>query len=179
MIEHLPDIIESGIMSAKIEGRMKSVFYVATIVHAYRKAIDAYFEDPENYQFNPEWLTELKKVSHREFTTGFYYHQPTNKDQNYQTSAYTREYAFVGVVRSYDEETGYAVVEQRNKMVIGDEIEIFGPDIEFFTQNVTEMYDEESGEAIEAAPHPQQILKMKMAQPVKPNYILRKKKELL
>lgn len=176
MIEHLPDIIESGIMSAKIEGRMKSVFYVATIVHAYRKAIDAYFADPENYKFNPEWLTELKKVSHREFTTGFYYHQPTNLDQNYQTSAYTREYAFVGIVRSYDEETGYAVVEQRNKMVVGDEIEIFGPDIEYFVQNVTEMYDEETGEALEAAPHPQQILKMKMDKPVKPNYILRKKK---
>jgi len=176
MIEHLPEIIESGIMSAKIEGRMKSVFYVATIVHAYRKAIDAYFADPENYQFNPEWMDELKKVSHREFTTGFYFDKPTNKDQNYQTSAYTRDYSFVGVVRSYDEETGYAVVEQRNKMSVGEEIEIFGPDIEFFTQNITEMYDNEFGEPIESAPHPQQIIKMKMAQAVKPNYILRKQK---
>ncbi len=176
MIEHLPEIIESGIMSAKIEGRMKSVFYVATIVHAYRKAIDAYFADPENYQFNPEWMQELKKVSHREFTTGFYFDKPTNKDQNYQTSAYTRDYSFVGVVREYDEETGYAVVEQRNKMSVGEEIEIFGPDIEFFAQDITEMYDNASGEPIESAPHPQQIIKMKMAQPVKPNYILRKLK---
>lgn len=176
MIEHLPEIIESGIMSAKIEGRMKSVFYVATIVHAYRKAIDAYFADPENYQFNPEWMNELKKVSHREFTTGFYFDKPTNKDQNYQTSAYTRDYAFVGVVRSYDEETGYAIVEQRNKMSVGEEIEIFGPDIEFFAMDITEMYDAESGEAIESAPHPQQIIKMKMDKPVKPDYILRKKK---
>lgn len=176
MIEHLPEIIESGIMSAKIEGRMKSVFYVATIVHAYRKAIDAYFADPENYKFNPEWMQELKKVSHREFTTGFYFDKPTNKDQNYQTSAYTRDYSFVGVVREYDEETGYAVVEQRNKMSVGEEIEIFGPDIEFFAQDITEMYDNESGEPIESAPHPQQIIKMKMAQPVKPNYILRKLK---
>ena len=176
MIEHLPEIIESGIMSAKIEGRMKSVFYVATIVHAYRKAIDAYFADPENYKFNPEWMQELKKVSHREFPTGFYFDKPTNKDQNYQTSAYTRDYSFVGVVREYDEETGYAVVEQRNKMSVGEEIEIFGPDIEFFAQDITEMYDNESGEPIESAPHPQQIIKMKMAQPVKPNYILRKLK---
>jgi len=176
MIEHLPEIIESGIMSAKIEGRMKSVFYVATIVHAYRKAIDAYFADPENYQFNPEWMDELKKVSHREFTTGFYFDKPTNKDQNYQTSAYTRDYSFVGVVRSYDEETGYAVVEQRNKMSVGEEIEIFGPDIEFFAMDITEMYDHESGEPIESAPHPQQIIRMKMAEPVKPDYILRKKK---
>lgn len=176
MIEHLPEIIESGIMSAKIEGRMKSVFYVATIVHAYRKAIDAYFADPENYTFNPEWMHELKKVSHREFTTGFYFDKPTNKDQNYQTSAYTREYSFVGVVRSYDEKTGYAVVEQRNKMSVGEEIEIFGPDIEFFTMDIKEMYDHESGEAIESAPHPQQIIRMKMDKPVKPDYILRKKK---
>lgn len=176
MIEHLPEIIESGIMSAKIEGRMKSSFYVATIIHAYRQAIDAYFKDPENYVFNPEWLRELKKASHREFTTGFYFDQPTNLDQNYQTSAYTREYAFVGIVRSYDTETGYAVIEQRNKMVLGDEIEIFGPDVEFFRQTITEMYDEESGEAIDAAPHPQQIIRMKMDKPVKENYMLRKKK---
>ncbi len=176
MIEHLPEIIESGIMSAKIEGRMKSVFYVATIVHAYRKAIDAYFADPENYQFNPEWMDELKKVSHREFTTGFYFDKPTNKDQNYQTSAYTRDYSFVGVVRSYDEETGYAVVEQRNKMSVGEEIEIFGPDIEFFAMDITEMYDHETGEPIESAPHPQQIIRMKMSKPVKSDYILRKKK---
>lgn len=176
MIEHIPDIVNAGIMSAKIEGRMKSVFYVATIVHAYRRAIDAYFDDPENYEFDPKWLEEVKKVSHREFTTGFYYNQPTNIDQNYQTSAYTREYSFVGVVREYDESTGYAVVEQRNKMIKGDEIEIFGPDIDFFTQNITEMYDLETGEPVESAPHPQQMLRMKMARPVKPDYILRKKK---
>lgn len=176
MIEHLPEIIESGIMSAKIEGRMKSSFYVATIIHAYRQAIDAYFDDPENYVFNPQWLTELKKASHREFTTGFYFDQPTNLDQNYQTSAYTRDYAFVGIVRSFDRETGMAVIEQRNKMVIGDEIEILGPDIPFFKQKITEMYDHESGDPIEAAPHPQQIIRMKMDQPVKEHYMLRKKK---
>lgn len=177
MIEHIPEIVESGIMSAKIEGRMKSIFYVATIVHAYRKAIDAYFADPENYQFNPAWMSELKKVSHREFTTGFYFNQPTNKDQNYQTSAYTREYSFVGLVKAYDEETGFALVEQRNKMVIGDEIEIFGPDMDFFAQEVSEMYDAETGEKLESAPHPQQLLRMKMDKPVKENYMLRMKKE--
>ena len=154
---------------------MKSVFYVATIVSAYRKAIDAYFEDPEHYEFKEEWMTELKKVSHREFTTGFYFDKPTNKDQNYQTSAYTRDYTFVGLVKDYDPETGYAVVEQRNKMVIGQEIEIMGPGVDFFTQKLEEMYNEE-GEAIEAAPHPQQILKIKMDKPVAPNYMLRRKK---
>ncbi len=176
MIEHIPEIVGSGIMSAKIEGRMKSIFYVATVVHAYRKAIDAYFADPAHYKFDEDWMRELKKVSHREFTTGFYFHQPTNKDQNYQTSAYTREYSFVGLVKEYDEETGFALVEQRNKMTLGEEIEIFGPDIDFFTQNITEMLDAQTGENLESAPHPQQLLKMKMDHPVKPHYILRKKK---
>ena len=176
MIEHIPQLIESGIASLKLEGRMKSVFYVATIVSAYRKAIDAYYADPEGYEFKEEWMTELKKVSHREFTTGFYFDKPTNKDQNYQTSAYTREYSFTGMVKSYDPETGYAIVEQRNKMVIGDEIEVFGPFTDFYVQELKEMYNEE-GEPIESAPHPQQILKIKMDKPVEPNFIIRKKKE--
>ena len=174
MIEHLDKIVESGIMSAKVEGRMKSVFYVATVIHAYRQAIDAYFSDPARYEFKAEWLTELKKVSHREFTTGFYFDKPTNQDQNYQTSAYTREYSFVGIVKSYDSATGYAVVEQRNKMTLGDEIEVFGPDIPFFKQALESRYDAESGEPLESAPHPQQVLRIKMDQPVKENYILRK-----
>ena len=176
MIEHIPELVNSGIMSAKIEGRMKSIFYVATIVHAYRKAIDAYFAYPENYRFNEEWMSELKKVSHREFTTGFYFHQPTNKDQNYQTSAYTREYSFVGLVKDYDQETGFALVEQRNKMTVGEEIEIFGPDMDYYAQNISEMYDAETGDKLESAPHPQQLLRMKMDRPVKANYMLRKKK---
>lgn len=175
LIEHLPELIEAGISSFKIEGRMKSVFYVATVVSAYRRAIDSYCADPENYQFKQEWMDELCKVSHREFTTGFYFHKPDNLDQNYRTSAYTRDYSFVGMVKDYDEETGYAIVEQRNKMVIGDEIEVFGPGTDFFSQTLSEMYNEE-GEAVEAAPHPQQILKIKMDKPVKPFFMLRKQK---
>ena len=175
MIEHIPDLIETGLASAKIEGRMKSIFYVATIVGAYRRAIDAYYEDPEGYEFDPDWLTELKKVSHREFTTGFYYNKPTNKDQNYQTSAYTREYSFVGLVKSYDTETGIAVIEQRNKMVLGDEIEVFGPFTDHFTQKIEMLLDEEN-QPIEAAPHPQQIVKIKMDRPVSEKFMLRKPK---
>lgn len=176
MLEHIPDIIQAGISSAKIEGRMKSVFYVATIVSAYRRAIDAYYDDPDNYQFDSKWMTELKKVSRREFTTGFYYDKPTNEDQNYQTSAYTRDYSFIGMVKSYDPETKMAVVEQRNKMVLGDEIEVFGPGKEFFTQKLEVLLNEE-GEPIESAPHPQQILNIKMDQPVAEKYILRKRKK--
>ncbi|MFR6257804.1 MAG: peptidase U32 family protein [Anaerovoracaceae bacterium] len=176
MLKYIPDIIDAGVSSAKIEGRMKSVFYVATVVSAYRKAIDSYYDDPDNYEFNPEWFDEMMKASHREFTTGFYFDKPTNEDQNYQTSAYVRDYSFTGMVKSYDEKTGMAIVEQRNKMVVGDEIEIFGPGIEFFTQKLEILQDEE-GNPLESAPHPQQILKIKMEKPVSENYIIRKKKK--
>lgn len=175
MLRYMPDIIEAGISSAKIEGRMKSVFYVATVVSAYRKAIDSYYENPKTYSFKPVWFEEMMKASHREFTTGFYFDKPTNEDQNYQTSAYIRDYSFTGMVKAYDERTGMATVEQRNKMVLGDEIEVFGPDIEFFTQKLEILQDEE-GNPLEAAPHPQQILKIKMERPVSENYIIRKRK---
>lgn len=175
MLEHIPELAEAGISSVKIEGRMKSVFYVATIVSAYRRAIDAYYADPERYEYDPEWMSELKKASHREFTTGFYFSKPTDEDQNYQTSDYTRDYSFIGMVKSYDPETGMAVVEQRNKMVAGDEIEVFGPGTPFFTQKLAVLLNEE-GEPIESAPHPQQILRIKMEHPVAENFILRKLK---
>ena len=176
MIDHIPELFSAGIASAKIEGRMKSRFSVAPVVGAYRRAIDAYYADPERYAFREEWMRELKKVSHREFTTGFYFNQPTNKDQNYQTSAYTREYQFIGVVRSYDPDTKMAVVEQRNKMTVGEEIEVFGPYTDYFSQKLEVLLDEE-GNPIESAPHPQQILQIKMERPVSENFMLRKRKE--
>ncbi|MEG0829020.1 MAG: U32 family peptidase [Anaerovoracaceae bacterium] len=176
MIEHIPQLIENGIASAKIEGRMKSGFYVATVVSAYRKAIDAYEKDPKEYVFDPQWLNELKTVSHREFTTGFYYNQPTGKDQNYLTSSYTREYTFVGVVKSYDSTSKMAMVEQRNKISLGEEIEVFGPYTEFFAQELKVLLDQD-GAPIDSAPHPQQIIQIKMEQPVKENFLLRKRKE--
>lgn len=175
MLEHIPQMVKAGITSAKIEGRMKSVFYVATIVSAYRRAIDAYFSDPAHYEFDPQWMRELEKASHREFTTGFYFNKPTAEDQNYQTSAYMREYSFIGMVKAYDAQTKMAVVEQRNKMVLGDEIEVFGPNREYFTQKLTVLQDED-GKPIASAPHPQQILRIKMDEPVAEKYILRKKK---
>lgn len=175
MLDHIPELANSGITSFKIEGRMKSSFYVATIVGAYRKALDAYIRNPKEYTFDPAWMKELKKVSHREFTTGFYFDKPTNQDQNYQTSAYTREYSFTGVVRSYDEITGMAIVEQRNKMTVGEEIEVFGPYTDFFSQKL-EILEDAEGNPIESAPHPQQILRIKMDQPVQPGFMLRKMK---
>ena len=175
MLEHIPELIDTGIMSFKIEGRMKSIFYIAHVVGAYRKAIDAYYEDPNNYSYNPEWFTEMCKASHREFTTGFYFRKPTNEDQNYLTSAYTRDYSFTGIVKNYDPETGMAIVEQRNRMFIGDEIEVFGPGTDYFRQKLEVMLDED-GNPVDSAPHPQQILQIKMDRPVDVNFMLRKEK---
>jgi putative protease len=106
MIEHLPDLIEVGISSFKIEGRMKSSFYVATVVKAYRQAIDEYVLKGQEYKFNPKWMEELKKASHREFSTGFYYNNP---GQVYENSSYIRDYDIVGLVKEYDESNATAI----------------------------------------------------------------------
>ncbi|QQQ85924.1 U32 family peptidase [Peptacetobacter hiranonis] len=173
MIEHIPELVESGIMSLKIEGRMKTAYYVATVVRAYRMALDAYYEDPENWTYNPMWMEELKKGSHRHFTTGFYLHKPDTEDQNYESASYVRNYDFIGVVRGHDEETGLAIVEQRNKMSVGEDIEIMAPYKETMYAKILEMYNED-GEPIESAPHPRQIVKMKLDIPVEKDYMLRK-----
>lgn len=177
MIEHIPEMIDAGITSFKIEGRMKSVFYVANIVRAYRMAIDAYYDDPEGYTFNQHWMELLKMASHREFTTGFYFNKPTNLDQNYQTSAYTRDYTFTGEVLEFNKETHIAVVEQRNKMTVGEEIEVFGPDEEGFTFILDYLTDIDDN-PMESSPHPQQLLKIRFPEEknLKRNYMLAKKK---
>ena len=177
MLDGIPDLAAAGVSSLKIEGRMKSAYYVATVVSAYRTALDHYLADPDNYQYDPAWFTELCKASHREFTHGFYYNKPSAEDQNYQSSDYIREYSFVGMVKGVEPETGFALVEQRNKFSIGDEIEIFGPGVPFTKEVITEMYKQE-GEPVESAPHPQQIIKLKLSTPVKENYILRMKKQI-
>lgn len=177
MIGHIPEMVEAGIASAKIEGRMKTIFYAATVVRVYREAIDRYYADPASYRFRPEWLEELSKVSNRHFTTGFFLGRPDESAQNYESSAYIREYDFIGIVRSYDGETGSALIEQRNHFRVGDEIEIFGPgSASFFTQTVEELFDAESGKPVEVAPHAQQMLRMKVRFPVGASYMLRRKR---
>ena len=173
MIQYVPQIIESGIDSFKIEGRMKTAYYVATTVRAYRMAIDEYVKDPENWKFNPMWLEELKKGSHRHYSTGFYLGKTTTKDQNYESASYVRNYDFVGVVRALEEESGLVVVEQRNRMFVGDKVEIIGPYKETMYATILEMYNE-NGEPIESAPHAKQIVKMKLDVPVEEHYMLRK-----
>ncbi|MEW9121323.1 MAG: U32 family peptidase [Thermotaleaceae bacterium] len=173
MIEHIPELIEAGISSLKIEGRMKSAYYVATIIGAYRRAIDAYYEMGSAYQYNPKWLEEIKKASHRDFTTGFYFNKPDEKEQIYGSSAYIRGYDFVGVVQDYDPNTQIATIEQRNRIFKGDVLEIMGPDIDPFNQVVHSMWNE-NGEEIDVAPHAQQIIKIRLDHPVHRHYILRK-----
>jgi putative protease len=176
MIEYIPQMAQAGISSLKIESRMKSIFYVAIIVGAYRKAIDNYYNDPNHYEFNQDWMTELQKASHRNFTTGFYFEAPSHEGQNFETSGYSRDFTFTGIVKSYDELSGIALVEQRNKMCIGETIEVFGPGREPFEQVLAQITDVE-GVPLNAAPHPQQMLLIKMNQQVKPNDMLRKRKE--
>lgn len=173
MLEYIPELIDAGIKSFKIEGRVKSSYYVATVLRSYRMAIDEYFKDPVNYKFKKEWLDEIKKASHRDFTTGFFFNKPTAQDQVYTSSTYIRGYDYVGLVLDYNEKTKFATIEQRNRIFLGDEIEVFGPGVEYFNQTIEEMYDEEGNE-IEVAPHPQQIVKIKMKQPVDACYIVRK-----
>jgi len=173
MIEYIPSLIEAGISVFKIEGRMKSSYYVATVVKAYRHLIDSYFSKPKEYFCDEKWLDEIKKVSHRYFTTGFYFTKPGGEEQRYDSSAYIKTYDFAGLILEYGADNQIATIEQKNRIFVGDEIEIFGPDDDFFTQKIEKMWDEER-EEIEAAPHAKQIIRMKMAKPVKPWYIIRK-----
>ncbi|WP_202709015.1 peptidase U32 family protein [Sporosalibacterium faouarense] len=176
MIKHLPELIEAGIGSLKIEGRMKSPYYVATVVRSYRMLLDKYYADPKNYRYEEKWLDEIKKASHRDFTTGFYFEKPSGKEQLYTSSSYIREYDFVGLVLDYDEENQVAIVEQRNRIFVGDKIEIFGPNKEHFTQTIEKMWDSK-GEEIDVAPHPQQKIRIKVNQPVEKYDMLRKSRK--
>lgn len=176
MIAYLPELIKSGLVSLKIEGRMKSIYYVANVIRTYRRAIDRYYSDPEHYQYDPQDLIEIQKASHREFTTGFFFEKPDQHDQLYHNASYVRGYDFVGVIRDYDPETKLATIEQRNRMRLGDEIELMRHQNGDFRQTIDVMLNENE-DAIESAPHAQMILKIKMNQPVQPFDIIRRERE--
>ena len=172
LLPHLDEVVRCGIDSLKIEGRMKSVHYVASVVKAYRMALDACLSG-NPYEVREEWRAELEKVSHRAYTTGFFFGKTTGADQIYGSSSYEQTSDFVGLVRAYDPVTQIATVEQRNNMKLGQEIEVFQPVGAPFRQNLSEMWDEE-GQEIAAARHPQQIVRMRMTQEVAANSILRR-----
>ncbi|MFW5749405.1 MAG: peptidase U32 family protein [Halanaerobium sp.] len=170
------ELIELGVSSLKIEGRMKSVHYAATVVNTYRQLIDQYYEDPENFEADPELLAELRKISHRDYTKGFYYGKPGAEGQRYESSSYLRTYDFMGVVKDYDVREQEAVVEVRNKIFKGDRLELIVPGQKTFTITADYLIDEE-GQEIEAAPHPKQLIKIPIEAEIPVGSLLRRKKD--
>ena len=157
MIEHMDDILTSGIDSLKIEGRMKTALYVATVARTYRKAIDDYLEDPNKYQQNMAWYQEqIAGCTYRKFTTGFFYGKPDHETQIYDNNTYEKGYTYLGFAEAVDEK-GMIQITQRNKFSVGEQIEIMKPDGENRLVTVLAIYDEE-GNSVESAPHPQQKL---------------------
>lgn len=177
MIEHIPELIDSGIDSFKIEGRIKTSYYVATVVKAYRKAIDDYLTDPSVYEKNKQsYINLIGHASNRDFTTGFYFSRPGANEHIYGESTYVRNYDFVGLVMDYDEKTGMAKIEQRNKFANGDKVFFLKPENEGFSQTITEILDE-NFKVIESAPHPKQIVYLKTKQKLKEYDILYKPRQ--
>ena len=176
MIEHIPELVKSGISSFKIEGRVKTSYYLATVVKAYREEIDRYFADPDGYVFDKSQLAELCKVSHRPYTTGFYFGKPNGNEQVYTDSSYIREYDLIGIVTDYDADHKIATISQRNRFFAGDEIEIMQPARPFFTQKAEGMTDSD-GSPIEVANHAAMTVKLAMKEPVAAGAMLRKKRE--
>lgn len=161
MIEHIKEVIESGITSLKIEGRVKNELYVATVVKAYRNEIDAYYNEGENYKFNPENLEELKKISYRGYTTGFFNGKPKGSEQVYTSSTYIQNYQTTAVAVGFDKQTKTVTLEQRNRFFVGDEVEFLMPHGENKKFKITEMTDAD-GNPITVAPHPQMLVKFKV-----------------
>ena len=173
LIEHLPQILPVGVEGLKIEGRMKSVHYVATVTKVYRQALDCYFADPESYQFRPEWLQELRKASNRSFTTGFYFGKPMAADHVYQGELYERSYDFVGIVKDYDTRTQLAMVEQRNNFRVGEQVEVLQPVGDNLKLEITALRDQEGGK-LEVARHAQMLVTLPSAHPLAPGSLLRR-----
>lgn len=174
MIEYIPLLIESGIYSFKIEGRMKTPLYVATVVKAYREAVDTFMKDPNEYERKKAFfLEEAGKASHREFTTGFYFHKPTSQDQTYTHNSYVRNYDFSGMVIDYNKDTHRVTIEQRRKFSVGDTVEFLPPKGPCILCKIEALWDKD-GNSIESAPHPQQIVQFEVDEEVPVPSILRK-----
>lgn len=173
MIENINEVIEAGVYSLKIEGRMKSPYYVAGVVKAYRQAVDAYYENPAEWTYDSKWMHNLLRVSHRQYHSGFYF-GITNK-QIYDTSSYVRDYDIVGVVKEYDKESRTAIIEQKNRVFEGDEVEVLRPENDNFNINLDNMKDERDNK-IEVANRAQMIFKITCEIELKPNDMLIKSK---
>ncbi|MCR4758047.1 MAG: U32 family peptidase [Butyrivibrio sp.] len=176
MIEHIPEMVDAGIDSCKIEGRMKTALYVATVARTYRKAIDDFFESEEKYRQNMPWyLDQISKCTYRQFTTGFYFGKPSDEAQIYDNNTYVNEYIYLGIVGEVDER-GYAKFEQRNKFSVGDTIEIMKPDGTDIEVTVKAMFAED-GTPVESCPHSKQTLYVELSIMPEKYDILRVKSE--
>lgn len=175
MIEHIPELIDAGIDSFKIEGRMKTALYVATVARTYRKAIDDYQKDPELYKKNMPWyLDQISNCTYRQFTTGFFFGKPDHETQIYDNNTYIREYTYLGIVGAV--ENGLARIEQRNKFSVGETIEIMKPDGSNVEAKVLRILNED-GEEQESAPHSKQILHVELSETPAQYDLLRRQEE--
>ena len=173
LLDLIPELAEAGVDSLKIEGRMKSVHYVATVVSVYRKAIDAWYSNPEQFVIKSEWKDELEKVSHRPYFYGFAVNRPDENGQIYTTSSYVQTRDFVGIVTGYDKETNTAYIEQRNKMVVGEKLEVLMPDGTLLDIVLNDMRDE-NGNLFDVANRVQQRFSIKSAINLQPYSLLRR-----
>lgn len=174
LLKYIPDLVEAGVDSLKIEGRMKSVHYAATVTKVYREAVDSYLADPEHYEVKPEWIEELEKISHRPYTEGFSVEKPDETAQNYGESSNTQTHDFIGLVEGYNAEEGYAYLEQRNNFKVGDEVEFCQPHGELVHHVITKMTDEEGNE-ITVAPHPQMKVRLYIDTPLEQYAMMRRR----
>lgn len=173
LLPYLPDLYDAGLCSLKIEGRMKSVHYVATVVKVYRQAIDAYERDPEHFRVLPEWAEELEKISHRPYTRGFSVSRPTEADQVYSHSSNTQTHEFIGLVRSYDAERKLAWIEQRNHFKVGQTVEFLQPKGKLIRCTISRILDED-GQDLDAARHAQQVVAVPVDEPLEAYSMMRR-----
>lgn len=177
MLEHIPDLIENGVDSLKIEGRMKSIHYVSTVTNCYKAAVDAYMESPEAFAaIKDDLIDELWKVAQRELATGFYYHTPTENEQLFGARRKIPQYKFVGEVVSFDDDSMTATIRQRNVIVEGDRVEFYGPGFRHFETVIKDLHDAD-GNKIDRAPNPMELLTISLPQAVKPGDMIRACKE--
>lgn len=177
MLEHIPDLIENGVDSLKIEGRMKSIHYVSTVTNCYKAAVDAYMESPEAFAaIKDDLIDELWKVAQRELATGFYYHTPTENEQLFGARRKIPQYKFVGEVVSFDDDNMTATIRQRNVIVEGDKVEFYGPGFRHFETVIKDLHDAD-GNKIDRAPNPMELLTISLPQAVKPGDMIRACKE--
>lgn len=174
LAEYIPEMINIGVDSFKIEGRMRSSYYIATIVDIYRKIIDSYCNNPDSYEYNKNYEEVLRNCANRDSIDQFFNYRNDKSCQYYNGREEISNQDFLGIVLDYDDKNGIAIIEQRNYFKIGDVVEFFGPNIDTFSCQIMEIYDERN-EKIDVVRHPMQVVKIKLPRPVYKNDMMRVK----